>query len=161
LPPAITLALASTAVAQTVTAPVGQIVGAKDSDLMFYQGIPYAKPPVGKLRWAAPVPVETLQQPFQANSAGNECVQKAIFWRPDKTASWTEDCLTLNIYAPSCGGSNLPVFVGFHGGGSINGAKTDWDPRDASPFRSRTSSSAKQSSTARWPLWKKPAWSIR
>jgi para-nitrobenzyl esterase len=130
LPFAMTLALTSTALAQTVTAPVGEIIGARDGGLVLYQGIPYAKPPVGKLRWAAPEPVKTSQQPFQANSAGNECVQKAIFWRPGKTASWTEDCLTLNIYAPASGGANLPVFVGFHGGGSVNGAKTDWDPRE-------------------------------
>ena len=130
LPLAVTLGLANGAVAQTATAPVGQIVGATDGDLLLYQGIPYAEPPIGKLRWAAPEPAGAFQQPFQANSAGNECVQKAIFWRPGKTASWTEDCLTLNVYAPASGGSNLPVFVGFHGGGSVNGAKTDWDPRE-------------------------------
>lgn len=122
--------LTSAAVSQTVTASVGQIVGGRDGDLMLYQGIPYAKPPIGNLRWAAPEPVAAFQQPFQAGSAGGECVQKAIFWRPDKTASWTEDCLTLNVYVPASGGSNLPVFVGFHGGGSVNGAKTDWDPRE-------------------------------
>ena len=130
LPLAVTLGLANGAVAQTATAHVGQIVGATDGDLLLYQGIPYAEPPIGKLRWAAPEPAGAFQQPFQANSAGNECVQKAIFWRPGKTASWTEDCLTLNVYAPASGGSNLPVFVGFHGGGSVNGAKTDWDPRE-------------------------------
>jgi para-nitrobenzyl esterase len=123
-------ALASPVLAQTVSAPVGEIEGAKQGDLVLYQGIPYAKPPVGKLRWAAPEPVDAFKQPFQANAAGNECVQKAIYWRPDKPASWTEDCLTLTVYAPASGGTGLPVFVGFHGGGSVNGAKTDWDPRE-------------------------------
>lgn len=120
----------ASAVSLTVTAPVGEITGTRDGDLVTYEGIPYAAPPVGELRWAAPSPVEPFKLPFQANSSGNECVQRAIFWRPGKTASWTEDCLTLNIYAPATGGTDLPVFVGFHGGGSVNGAKTDWDPRE-------------------------------
>lgn len=130
LPLAVTLVLTGAAFGQTVSAPVGEIVGAKSGDLTLYRGIPYAKPPVGKLRWAAPEPVDAFPQPFEANSSGSECVQKAIYWRPDKSASWTEDCLTLNVYAPASGGSELPVFVGFHGGGSVNGAKTDWDPRE-------------------------------
>lgn len=122
--------IAGSASAQTVTTPVGQITGEKQGDLVLYQGIPYAKSPVGKLRWAAPEPAEAFKEPFQANSSGNECVQKAIYWRPDKPASWTEDCLSLTVYAPASGGTKLPVFVGFHGGGSVNGAKTDWDPRE-------------------------------
>lgn len=124
------LGLAGSANAQTVSAPAGQITGTRVSGLTLFQGIPYAAAPVGKLRWAAPEAAKALDTPFQANSAGNECVQKAIYWRPDKAASWTEDCLTLNVYAPASGGANLPVFVGFHGGGSVNGAKTDWDPRE-------------------------------
>lgn len=123
-------AAAGPALAQTVRAPIGSIVGSKSGKLVLYQGIPYARAPVGKLRWAAPEPAAAFKEPFQANAAGNECVQKAIYWRPDKPASWTEDCLTLTVYAPASGGSGHPVFVGFHGGGSINGAKTDWDPRE-------------------------------
>ncbi|MEZ2127701.1 MULTISPECIES: carboxylesterase/lipase family protein [unclassified Sinorhizobium] len=124
------LSVSSAALAQTVYAPVGQIIGTQSDGLVFYQGIPYAAPPVGSLRWAAPQPVAPFEEPFIADKPGNECVQKAIFWRPGKAASWNEDCLSLTVYVPSSGGKNMPVMVGFHGGGSVNGAKTDWDPRE-------------------------------
>jgi para-nitrobenzyl esterase len=116
--------------AQTVQAPVGRISGTQAAGLNLYQGIPYAKAPAGALRWTAPQPAEPFKEIFVADKPGNECVQKAIFWRPDRPASWTEDCLTLTVYAPASGGQNLPVLVGYHGGGSVNGAKTDWDPRE-------------------------------
>jgi len=124
------VAFTGPALAQTVSAPAGKIAGTRDGKLLLYRGVPYAKPPVGELRFAPPQPAEPFKATFQAKNSGNDCVQKATFWRPDKPASWTEDCLTLNIYAPASGGSHLPVFVGFHGGGSVNGAKTDWDPRE-------------------------------
>lgn len=122
--------LSSSAMAQTVYTPIGQIVGTQSDGLALFQDIPYAAPPVGDLRWTAPRPAEPFKQPFIADRPGNECVQKAIYWRPGKAASWNEDCLSLNIYVPSSDGKNLPVMVGFHGGGSVNGAKTDWDPKE-------------------------------
>jgi para-nitrobenzyl esterase len=56
-------------------------------------------------------------------------VQQAIFWRPGLPASWHEDCLYLNVYAPpSEPDTKYPVLVWFHGGGWINGAGTDVQP---------------------------------
>ena len=118
------------AVAQPVAnAPAGEIHGISADGLELFQGIPYAKPPVGDLRWAPPEAEAPFALPFQATTPGNECVQLATFWRPGKPASWTEDCLSLSVYRPA-GAENLPVMVGFHGGGFVNGAKTDWDPRE-------------------------------
>lgn len=122
--------VAGGASAQTVSATVGEIAGTEGDGFNLYQGIPYAKPPVGDLRWAAPQPADPFKETFVADKPGNECVQKAIFWRPDKPASSTEDCLTLTVYAPNSRATNLPVLVGYHGGGSVNGAKTDWDPSE-------------------------------
>ncbi|MGV1988152.1 carboxylesterase/lipase family protein [Agrobacterium sp. 22-221-1] len=121
---------AAHAVTQPVSAPVGEVVGQEQGDLLVYQGIPYARPPIGDLRFAPPREAEPFKQPFVADVPGNECVQHAVFWRPDKGASWTEDCLTLTIYRPQGDAGNLPVIVGYHGGGSRNGAKTDWDPKE-------------------------------
>jgi para-nitrobenzyl esterase len=113
-----------------VSAPVGEIAGTEEDGLHIYQGIPFAQAPVGDLRWAPPEPAEPFTETFQATDPGAECVQLATFWRPGKAASWDEDCLSLTVYTPAEGVENAPVFVGFHGGGSRNGAKTDWDPRE-------------------------------
>ncbi|EJK79060.1 carboxylesterase/lipase family protein [Rhizobium sp. AP16] len=118
------------ALAAEVSSPDGIYIGTNAKGLHLYQGIPYAKPPVGKLRWAAPEPIDKMTTPFRADKSGNECVQLATFWRPGKPASWTEDCLNLTVYTPATGGSDLPVMVGFHGGGWVNGSKTDWDPKE-------------------------------
>ena len=65
----------------------------------------------------------------QAERPGDECVQQAIFWRPGSAASWREDCLYLNVYAPpSEPDVKHLVLVWFHGGGWINGAGTDVQP---------------------------------
>ncbi|MCT7376674.1 carboxylesterase/lipase family protein [Chelativorans salis] len=124
------LLAANTAGAQTVTAPAGEFRGTSTGGLDIYQGIPYAEAPVGDLRWAPPQPKAPFTEPFEATDPGNECVQFATFWRPDRPASWTEDCLSLTVYVPPDRENNLPVFVGYHGGGSVNGAKTDWHPRE-------------------------------
>lgn len=124
------LTLTTNAIAHTIHAPVGRILGTKSGAISLYQGIPYAQPPVGKLRWAAPEPVKPFTHLFKADGSGNECVQKAAYWRPDKPASWKEDCLTLNVYVPNSRRPDMPVIVGFHGGGSVNGSKSDWDPRE-------------------------------
>ncbi|WP_163269482.1 carboxylesterase/lipase family protein [Chelativorans alearense] len=124
------LLAATPAGAQTVTAPAGDIHGTSSGELHVYQGIPYAEAPVGDLRWGPPQPKAPFTEPFEATGSGNECVQFATFWRPDRPASWTEDCLSLTVYVPADRGDSLPVFVGFHGGGSVNGSKTDWDPRE-------------------------------
>jgi len=113
-----------------ITAPAGTITGLEEDGLNIYQGIPYAEAPVGDLRWAPPQPRAPFEEPFVAADPGPACVQSATFWRPGDTASTEEDCLSLTVYVPADGGENLPVMVGYHGGGSINGAKTDWDPRE-------------------------------
>ena len=60
---------------------------------------------------------------------GDECVQQAIFWRPGSPASWLEDCLYLNVYAPAAkADAKRPVLVWLHGGGWVNGAGTDVQP---------------------------------
>lgn len=116
--------------AAEVSAPAGQITGTEEEGLRIFQGIPYAEAPVGDLRWASPQPRASFTETFAATDPGADCVQSATFWRPGDTASTEEDCLSLTVYVPAEGGENLPVMVGYHGGGSINGAKTDWDPRD-------------------------------
>ncbi|WP_172328908.1 carboxylesterase/lipase family protein [Mangrovicoccus sp. HB161399] len=126
---ALLVAGGAAAMAADISAPTGEIRGLEEDGLNIYQGIPYAEAPTGDRRWAAPVAKAPFAEPFEATSLGAECVQKAVFWRPGSPASTDEDCLSLTVYAPAGTDGPLPVFVGFHGGGSVNGSKTDWDPR--------------------------------
>lgn len=88
-----------------------------------YFGIPFAKPPVGDLRWKAPQPLD--------NWKGVK-ITKAFGPRPMQTLVWgdmnsrsdgvSEDCLYLNVWTPTTrAAKNLPVLVYFYGGGYVAG----------------------------------------
>lgn len=95
----------------------GIFVGRKSESICEFRGIPFAKPPVGKLRWKAPEPVESSDIVMQAYYNGKSPIQTE--W-PSEQASYYpqgEDCLYLNIW------KNLddttpdkPVMVFIHGG---------------------------------------------
>ncbi|MFF4836514.1 carboxylesterase/lipase family protein [Streptomyces sp. NPDC001315] len=92
-----------------------------------FLGIPYAEPPVGKLRWTAPRPVRPWNGVRAARDFGNSCVQTAS-WDPGyEQPSHTEDCLDLNVYVPE-GSARRAVLVWFHGGGLTAGAGRDIVP---------------------------------
>ena len=107
----------------------GTLAGVWQPGFQLFEGIPYAEPPVGKLRWQPPQSPAHWAGVRSATRPGDECVQQAIFWRPGSPASWHEDCLYLNVYAPPAdAGAKRPVMVWFHGGGWVNGAGTDVQP---------------------------------
>ncbi len=86
-------------------------------------GIPFAQPPVGKLRWQAPQPLKPTNKTFDAKKFGAAAVQSVD---PTEEASaysvQSEDCLTLNIWTRGKK-KNLPVMVFIHGGGfSVGGS---------------------------------------
>jgi para-nitrobenzyl esterase len=119
---------APTAEAQVQTAE-GTLVGRWQPGYRLFEAIPYAEPPVGTMRWRPPQAPHPWTGARPALQAGDECVQQAIFWRPESLASWHEDCLYLNVYAPpSEADGKRPVLVWFHGGGWVNGASTDVQP---------------------------------
>jgi para-nitrobenzyl esterase len=106
-----------------VTAPVGAVEGVQQGGVRIFRGIPYAQPPVGALRWKPPVAAPDWQGERKATAFGPACVQPrnrnaGIYTNPLDTVS--EDCLTLNIWAPE-GGKDLPVFVWIHGGALVAG----------------------------------------
>jgi para-nitrobenzyl esterase len=95
-----------------------------DGSVRIYKGVPFAAPPVGKLRWQAPQPVESWKGVRKASEFGSHCVQGQVFsdivFR-DKEMS--EDCLYLTVWAPAKPAANpLPVYVWFYGGGFAAGA---------------------------------------
>ncbi len=103
-----------------------------------YLGIPFAKPPVGPLRWKAPQPADNWDGVRITKSFGPRPMQTLVFGDMDsRSAGVSEDCLYLNIWTPATRASkNLPVLVYFFGGGNVAG--------DASEKRYDGESMAKQ-----------------
>jgi len=83
-----------------------------------FRGIRYAKAPVGKLRFKAPVEVEPYEEEFDATDDGNVCAQYDI---GSGGPAGDEDCLNLNVYTPKIDGKKRAVMVYIHGGAFIMG----------------------------------------
>jgi para-nitrobenzyl esterase len=65
----------------------GTLAGVQRHDARVFEGIPYAEPPVGDLRWRAPRSPRPWAGVRQVKRPANECVQQAVFWRPGSAAS--------------------------------------------------------------------------
>jgi para-nitrobenzyl esterase len=94
----------------------GEIAGLRAGALNTWLGIPFAAPPVGKLRWRAPQPVVPWHGVRQAQGFAPACAQTAEWITHPKS----EDCLYLNVWAPAAA-RKLPVIVWIHGGGYYGG----------------------------------------
>ncbi len=104
----------------------GIYVGEKHGKTISYLGIPYAKPPVGALRWKAPEPLPASEAVFEAKNFGASAIQVDHKGSIVKHHRQSEDCLTLNI---SVGKHNTetgkPVLVFFHHGDFTYGGSVD------------------------------------
>ena len=111
--------------AQTTT---GTVEGTATAGMHRFLGIPYAQPPVGALRWAAPRPAAAWTGTRAAKAFGRHCPQKDT--SPLSyygTADGSEDCLFLNVYTPATPGPH-PVLVWIHGGAFIYGRADGYVP---------------------------------
>jgi para-nitrobenzyl esterase len=107
-----------------VRTAAGTIRGKAVPGLDIFLGIPFAKPPVGDLRWRDPQPVEAWQGARDATKLSPACMQAAPSATPPPpyTAEFlpgpeiSEDCLYLNVWAPRMSRRPRPVFVFIHGG---------------------------------------------
>ncbi|MGO9318891.1 MAG: carboxylesterase/lipase family protein [Terracidiphilus sp.] len=121
----------------TVKTAQGKVRGKtiNDRKVHAFLGLPYAAPPVGDLRWKAPLPPARWKGERDASKFSARCAQNHVFDDmifQDGGAS--EDCLFLNVYAPADAGkkSKLPVMFWIHGGGYSGGASSE--PRHNGDF---------------------------
>tara|TARA_R110000744_G_scaffold14338_2_gene40826 strand:+ start:1450 stop:3078 length:1629 start_codon:yes stop_codon:yes gene_type:complete len=88
-----------------------------------YFGVPFAKPPVGELRWKAPQPMDNWEGVRETKTFGPRPMQTIVFGdMKSRSDGVSEDCLYLNIWTPTTRNmKDLPVMVYFYGGGNVAG----------------------------------------
>ena len=101
----------------------GWVAGARERGVVAFKGIPYAAPPRGVLRWAAPQPAEVWRGVRPAIEYRPDCMQRPT---PGDAAplrtQYSEDCLYVNIWRPAqVSAKPLPVMVWIYGGWYVDG----------------------------------------
>ncbi|MFB8181104.1 carboxylesterase/lipase family protein [Streptomyces sp. NPDC055966] len=114
------------AAATTVRTHDGLVRGAAHDGYRTFEGIPYAAPPIGRLRWAAPHHAAPWYGVRDATRPSNACPQPA---GEVPGGSTDEDCLRLNVTTPDGArpAHPRPVIVWLHGGGFTTGAGASYD----------------------------------
>lgn len=102
----------------------GEARGRSADGVVAFKGLPYAAPPVGPLRWRPPRPPAGWSGVRDATRPGALCTQPPANGDPGVgPPPMSEDCLTLNVWAPT-DARGAPVMVWIHGGGYNNGSGT-------------------------------------
>ena len=126
------MAAVASANADPIKISGGLVSGAQLSDgaVRAYKGIPFAKPPVGDLRWREPQPAEPWSGTLAAETHRPVCMQPdplggnsiftRLFFTPFEPRS--EDCLYLNVWTTAAPGDKRPVMVWIPGGGFRGGS---------------------------------------
>ena len=113
-----------------VSTSSGKVQGYLENKVINYDDIPYAKPPIGNLRWKAPREILDANEIIEKKD-NNFCIQEpsSMGGAPgDGILTGSEDCLYLDIKTPINRSSKLlPVMFWIHGGGNTSGLKDLYD----------------------------------
>jgi para-nitrobenzyl esterase len=135
---AATQAMHATPAGVVRTTHLGRVRGSAHAGVLSWKGIPFAKPPVGNLRWQPPQEPAAWASIRDTREFAAACAQYGRIYGPgannryDETIATTlnqavgsEDCLYLNVWRPAGSADNLPVIVFFHGGSNVSGYTAD------------------------------------
>lgn len=107
-----------------VQVSTGKLRGRTEDGVAVFRGVPFARPPVGALRLAVPVPAEPWDGVREAGAFGPPPPQSRLLGASaadDADGDW----LTVNVWSPDLGAARLPVMVWIHGGGYMYGWSGD------------------------------------
>lgn len=108
----------------------GKLEGKEINGVSVWKGIPYAKPPVGSLRFRAPERPDSWEGIRDASSfsaVGLQTQREIMSFFGNDVSNTSEDCLYLNVWSPAADDKKRPVLVWIHGGSFVSGSgSADW-----------------------------------
>ena len=107
-----------------VRVSTGRLRGRTEDGVAVFRGVPFARPPVGALRLAAPVPAEPWDGVREAGAFGPPAPQSRLLGASGADGG-DGDWLTVNVWSPDLGAARLPVMVWIYGGGYMYGRSGD------------------------------------
>ncbi len=102
----------------------GPVRGVVDNGLAVVRGVPFAEPPVGTMRFKAPIPARVRQSARDATMPSPVCPQlssRLAAVMGELSSEMSEDCLTVTVWAPLPLERSRPILIWFHGGGYLSG----------------------------------------
>lgn len=102
----------------------GRVQGLEEDGLRVFRGVPFARPPVGGLRFRPPRPPDPWAGVRPAERFGPIAPQPPSLrpLLPGEPVEWAEDCLSLNVWTPALDAGRRPVLVWVHGGSFVTGS---------------------------------------